>query len=66
MKNHEIPSEIWNLRNQIIGQVEKYMSNSNNLHSSYKNDMSSGARTIRDMCDKIILLVERYQQPKEV
>lgn len=65
MKNHEIPSEIWRLRNLIIDNIEKHMSNSNNEHYQYKQDMSIGARSIKSICDRIEELAKNYVQPKQ-
>lgn len=65
MKNHEIPSEIWRLRNEIIREVENYMSNSNNAHMDYKRDFVWGARGIRSLCDDIEKLANQYVQDTE-
>ena len=65
MKNHEIPSKIWALRNQIISRVETLMSNSNNEHEDYKKDFMYGAECIRSLCLEIEILAEKYVQPNQ-
>jgi hypothetical protein len=65
MKNSEIPDRLWDKRNEIVDNIEKHMSNANSHHVDYKGGIILGALRIRNLCEEILNMAEKYQPPKE-
>ena len=64
MRNDEIPSNIWALKNDLVEAIN-HKAESNNYHYQYKQNWSClGAEMIR-IGEKIQELAAKYEQPKE-
>lgn len=63
MANDEIPSELWELRNEILSQLQDLTSNYHHIH--YKRDWGVFGFLVQRQGKLIEKLADQYVQPNE-
>ncbi len=64
MKNEEIPSQLWKLKNEVVRNIEN-LAFSNTAHTDYKSNWDYLGYKMEEIGKEIRELSQKYKQQKE-